>query len=101
MKRSYVQSESFENHFFQYIFARWDYRIVRTKLAHRIQSRFQAEIKNIFLERDEKTTIQQFNNSKEKIIFQFQRIGIWILTIAMFAGAITIVYFTNQFTFQV
>lgn len=100
MKKSYVQSESFENHFFQYIFARWDYRLVRLKLARRIQNRFQTEIKNIFFERNEKTTIQQFNNSKEKIIFQLQRIAIWILTILMFAGAITAVYFTNQFTFQ-
>ncbi len=100
MKRSYVQNESFENDLFQYIFARWDYRITEGNRAHRHEHRFKMEIKNILFERNEKINFK-FDRAKEKILFQMQRIGLWIGTLIIFIGAITALYFTNRFTFQV
>jgi len=100
MKRSYVQDESFENHIFQYIFARWDYRIIDDNLSHRHEQRFKTEIKNILFERNDKINFK-FDHAKDKIIFQISRIAVWLLTLIIFIGAITALYFTNRFTFQV
>ena len=100
MKKSYFQNESFENDLFQYIFARWDYRIINANIAHRHEHRFKTEIKNILFERNDKINFK-FDHAKDKIIFQLHRIGIWIITLIIFAGAITALYFTNRFTFQV
>jgi len=100
MKTSYVQNESFENQLFQYIFARWDYRITNANIARRHEHRFKIEIKNILLERNDKTSFK-FDRAKDKIIFQLYRIGVWLLTLIIFIGAIAALYFTNRFTFQV
>lgn len=100
MKRSYVQNESFENHLFQYIFARWNYRSTNANVAHRHEQRFKTEIKNILFERNEKVNFK-FDRAKDKIIFQLNRLLLWIITLLMFIGAITALYFTNRYTFQV
>jgi hypothetical protein len=100
MTKSYFQSESFENQLFQYIFARWNYCIINSNIAHRYEHRFIIEIKNIFFERNDKINFK-FDQAKDKIIFQLSRIGIWIITLIIFIGAITALYFTNRFTFQV
>jgi hypothetical protein len=100
MKRSYVQNESFENELFQYIFARWDYRTTDGVIARRREHRFKTEIKNILFERNEKTSFK-FDRAKDKIIFQIQRISIWIVSLLIFGGAITVLYFINRFAFQV
>ncbi|CAF3576152.1 unnamed protein product [Rotaria sp. Silwood1] len=99
MKKSYVQDESFENNLFQYIFARWNYRTTKTKIARRYEHRFKSEIKNILLERKDKVNFK-FNRASDKILFQIQRILVWIITLIIFVGAIACVYFTNRFTFQ-
>lgn len=100
MKRSYVQNESFENNFFQYIFAQWDFRTVnRTVVARRVK-RFKAEIQNIHFERKDKTNFV-FERAMEKILFKIKRLGLWVLTLFIFGGAVTAVYFANEFTFQV
>jgi hypothetical protein len=100
MKRSYVQNESFKNELFQYIFARWNYRIVNGNVARRHEQRFKTEMKNILFEHNDKVNFK-FDGAKEKILLQLQRITLWISTLIIFAGAITALYFTNQFTFQV
>jgi len=100
MKRSYVQNESFENYLFQYIFARWNYRLIDGNVAHRHEQRFKTEIKTIFFERNEKVNLK-FVRAIDKIIFQIQRICLWLITIIIFVGAIAALYFTNRFTFQV
>ncbi|CAF1242481.1 unnamed protein product [Adineta ricciae] len=99
MRRSYVQSESFENNLFQYIFARWDYRSVDGIIARRHANRFRTEIRNIFFERSEKVNFK-FDNAKDQIIFQLKRVCVWLVTIVIFGGAVAILYFTNRFTFQ-
>ncbi|CAF1163517.1 unnamed protein product [Rotaria sordida] len=99
MKKSYVQDESFENNLFQYIFARWNYSTTKRKIAHRHEHRFKNEIKSILLGRNDKINFK-FNRAIDKILFQLQRIMIWIVTLIIFIGAIAVVYFTNQFTFQ-
>ena len=100
MKQSYIQSESFENNLFQYIFARWNYRIANETVAHRHQHRFKIELQNILLERSDKIEFK-FDRAQDKILFQMQRIGVWMVTLIIFAGAIAALYFTNRFTFQV
>ena len=100
MRRNYVQSESFENNLFQYIFARWDYRSVDGIIARRHANRFRTEIRNIFFERSEKVNFK-FDNAKDQIIFQLKRVCVWLVTIVIFGGAVVILYFTNRFTFQV
>ncbi|UJR31263.1 hypothetical protein I4U23_018763 [Adineta vaga] len=99
MRQSYVQNESFENNLFQYIFARWDYRSVNAFVARRHENRFRTEIRNLFFERNEKINFT-FECANDKILFQIKRICIWLVTIIIFAGAITILYFTNRFAFQ-
>ena len=100
MKTNYVQSESFENNLFQYIFARLDYRSVNSSVARRHEQRFKTEIQNILFERNDKINFK-FDRAKDKIIFQLQRICLWIITLIIFAGAIAALYFTNRFAFQV
>jgi hypothetical protein len=97
MKTSYVQNESFENNLFQYIFARWNNRSINSSIA---RQRFKTEIKTIFFERNEKVNLK-FDRAIDKIIFQIQRICLWLITIIIFVGAIAALYFTNRFTFQV
>ncbi|CAF0826530.1 unnamed protein product [Adineta steineri] len=99
MRKSYVQNESFENNLFQYIFARWNYRSVHNVLARRHEQRFKSEIKNILFELDDKRSFK-FERAKDKIIFQIQRLCLWLITIIIFGGAITILYFTHRFSFQ-
>ena len=99
MKRSYVQSESFKDELFQYIFARWDYRTTDKVIAQRREQRFKTEIINILFERNDKTSFK-FDRAKDKIIFQCQRIAVWIVSLIIFGGAIAILYFTNRFAFQ-
>ncbi len=99
MKRSYVQNESFKNNLFQYIFARWNHRTMDNNVARRHEHRFKAEI-NMFLEVNDKDNFK-FTRARDKILFQFQRILLWISTLIIFAGAITALYFTNRYTFQV
>ncbi len=101
MKKSYVQNESFKNDLFQYIFARWNYRIDNSDVARRHEHRFKTEIKNILFELNDKVNFNKFDRPKDKIIFQFQRILLWIITLIIFAGAIAALFFTNQYTFQV
>ncbi len=95
-----MQNESFENNLFQYIFARLDYRSIDSSVARRLEHRFKTEIKTIFFERNEKVNFK-FDRAKDKIIFQIQRICLWLITIIIFVGAIAALYFTNRFTFQV
>ncbi|CAF2615030.1 unnamed protein product [Rotaria sp. Silwood2] len=99
MKKSYVQDESFENNVFQYVFARWSYSTTKTSVARRYEHRFKSEIKSILLERNDKINFK-FNRPIDKILFQIQRIIVWIVTLIIFAGAIAAVYFTNRFSFQ-
>lgn len=100
MKRSYVQKESFKTDLFQYIFARWNYRTISTTIAQRHKHRFKSEIRNILLEQHEKVNFK-FDQAIDKILFQLQRIALWIGTLIIFVAAIVAVYFTNRFTFQV
>lgn len=100
MKQSYVQSESFQNNLFQYIFARCDYRIVQNAARKRNAQRFCVEIKNIFLEKESKISFK-FDRVIDKIVFQMKRIGIWFVTILVVAGALTSIYFVNRFSLQV
>ncbi|CAF3691680.1 unnamed protein product [Rotaria socialis] len=99
MKTSYVQSETFQNNIFQYVFARWDYSINNKIVVSRHEQRFKTEIKNILLECNDKVNFK-FDRAVDKIWFQIQRIGLWIITLIMFAGAVAAIYFTNRFAFQ-
>lgn len=100
MEKSYVQNESFENNLFQYIFARWDHRTTARSVQIRQTQRFRSEIRNILFELDEKKSFIS-HEAREKILLKLKRIGIWLFTLFIFAGAITAVYFTNQYSFQV
>ena len=100
MRQSYVQTESFENNIFQFIFARWDYRTDRISVARRHEDRFTTEIKNVLLERKAKQALK-FDRSSEKILFQMKRLLTWLLTLVMFAGAVAALYFVHRFSFQV
>ncbi|CAF3882410.1 unnamed protein product [Rotaria magnacalcarata] len=99
MKTSYVQSETFQNNIFQYVFARWDYGINKKIAVSRHEQRFKTEIKNILLECNDKVNFN-FDRAIDKIWFQIQRIGLWIITLIIFAGAVAAIYFTNRFAFQ-
>lgn len=100
MKNSYVQSETFENNLFQYVFARWNYSITAKRMTSQHESRFISEIKNILFERNDKVNFK-FDRAIDKILFQLKRICIWLLTLIIFAGAVAAVYFAHRFTFQV
>ena len=100
MRQSYVQTESFENNIFQFIFARWDYRTDRKSVARRHEDRFTTEIKNVLLERKAKQAMK-FDHASEKILFQMKRLLTWLLTLVMFAGAVAALYFVHRFSFQV
>ena len=99
MRRSYVQTETFENNIFQFIFARWDYRTDRYSLARRHEHRFTTEITNVLLERKTKQAFK-FDRAREKILFQVKRLATWLVTLLMFAGAVAALYFVHRFSFQ-
>ncbi|CAF1542626.1 unnamed protein product, partial [Didymodactylos carnosus] len=99
MRTNYVQTSSFEMDIFQYIFSRWNFAISDNLVKERRQLRFKTEIKNISSEREDKNRFK-FDAIKHRIVFQLKRIGIWLLTLIIFAGAITSVYFANEFTFR-
>jgi hypothetical protein len=100
MRRNYVQSESFENDLFQYVFARWNYRIAQISVADRHQRRFTTEIRNILLERQEKI---EFRSGLQRlpITLRLKRIVVWFLTLAILVGAIYAVFLVNRFNFRV
>lgn len=100
MRQSYVQTESFENNIFQFIFARWDYRTGQASVARRHEDRFTTEIKNVLLERKAKQELK-FDHASEKILFRLKRLLTWLLTLIMFAGAVAAIYFVHRFSFQV
>ena len=100
MNRSYVQNQSFENNLFQYVFARWDYRTAQRSIIVRHEKRFAAEIRNILFELQEK---KQFISelADKKTLFKIKRLAVWLVTLLIFGGAVTAIYFANQYTFQV
>ena len=100
MKTNYVQDESLENDLFQYVFARWDHRISKKSVARRHKQRFDTEMKSILLERAHKKHFES-NQRLQKFGFRIQRLASWLLTVILFGGAATALYFVNRLTFQV